>query len=145
MRMLEVFDRRYRLAYRGRLPVKDDKDVTEADFAKYNVVLFGDPGSNLWIGRMNGKLPVNWTKESVAFGGHSFPAAESVPAFIYPNPMSPSKYVVVNSGLTADWQDWAGDHPTPQLGDFAVMKVKPGSEEPAVAYAGLFDESWKVQ
>ena len=29
-----------------RIRVKDDKDVTEADFAKYHVVLFGDPGSN---------------------------------------------------------------------------------------------------
>ena len=34
--------------------MKDDKDVTDADFAKYNVVLFGDPGSNRWIGRLPG-------------------------------------------------------------------------------------------
>ena len=144
VRMLEVFDRRYRLTYRGYLPVKDDKDVTESDFAKYNIVLFGDPGSNRWIGKLNGKLPVNWTKENVAFGAHSFPAADSVPVLIYPNPMSPTKYVVVNSGLTADWQDWAGDHPTPQLGDFAVLKVKESAEEPSVAFAGVFDESWKL-
>jgi len=35
---------------RGHPFVKDDKDVTEADFAKYHVVLFGDPGSNKWGG-----------------------------------------------------------------------------------------------
>ena len=62
MRMLRTFDQRYRLAYRGYLPMKDDKDVTEADFTKYNVVLFGDPGSNSWIGKMNGKLPVSWPR-----------------------------------------------------------------------------------
>ena len=143
MRMLRTFDQRYRLAYRGYLPMKDDKDVTEADFTKYNVVLFGDPGSNSWIGKMNGKLPVSWTKETVAFGAKSFPAAESLPAFIYPNPMAASKYVVVNSGLTAEWHDWAGDHPMPQLGDFAVLKVQEG--EPTVALGGLFDESWRLQ
>ena len=143
MRMLRTFDERYRLAYRGYLRMKDDKDVTEADFTKYNVVLFGDPGSNSWIGKMNGKLPVSWTKETVAFGAKSFHAAESLPAFIYPNPMAASKYVVVNSGLTAEWHDWAGDHPMPQLGDFAVLKVKEG--EPTVALGGLFNESWKLQ
>ena len=30
--------------FRGHPFVKDDKDVTEADMAKYHVVLFGDPG-----------------------------------------------------------------------------------------------------
>ena len=144
MQILRAFDRHYRLAYRGRIPMKDDNNVTEADFARSNVVLFGDPGSNLWLGKMNGKLPVNWTKETVVFGGRSFPAAEFVPVLIYPNPMNAAKYVVVNSGLTADWQDWAGDHPMPELGDFAVLKVKEGSEQPAVAMAGLFDESWKL-
>jgi hypothetical protein len=107
-------------------------------------MLFGDPGSNSWIGKMNGKLPVSWTKETVAFGAKSLPAAESLPAFIYPNPMAASKYVVVNGGLTAEWHDWAGDHPMPQLGDFAVLKVKEEGE-PTVALGGLFDESWKLQ
>ena len=53
LRMLQRFDRQYSLAYRGHIRVKDDKDVTAADFAKYHVVLFGDPGSNRWIARLN--------------------------------------------------------------------------------------------
>ena len=78
LRMLQRFDRQYSLAYRGHIRVKDDKDVTAADFAKYHVVLFGDPGSNRWIARLNGKLPpLHWTKETVALGRQSFPAAES--------------------------------------------------------------------
>ena len=44
---------------------KDDKGVTEADFAEYHWVLFGDPGSNKWIAKLNGKLPVKWTTETV--------------------------------------------------------------------------------
>jgi len=104
--------------------MKDDKDVTEADFTKYNVVLFGDPGSNSWIGKMNGKLPVSWTKETVAFDAKSFPAAESLPAFIYPNPMAASKYVVVNSGLTAEWHAWASDHPRAAARRFRRAKGK---------------------
>ena len=143
-RILERFDRQYTLAFRGHIRVKDDKDVSESDFDKYHVVLFGDPGSNRWIAKLNGRLPVTWTKQTVALGAHSFSAAESLPAFIYPSPLSPSHYVVVNSGLTANWEDWAGDFSTPQFGDFAVLRVNENKDVPDVAYAGLFDESWKL-
>ena len=145
LRMLQRFDRQYSFAYRGHIRVKDDKDVTAADFAKYHVVLFGDPGSNRWIAKLNGKLPLHWTKETVALGSQSFPAVDSVPALIYPSPLSPNHYVVINSGLTAAWADWAGDFPTPRYGDFAIFKVKEGSDDPEAAYAGVFDESWKLQ
>jgi hypothetical protein len=145
LRMLKRFDSQYTLAYRGHIRVKDDKDVTAADFEKYHVVLFGDPGSNRWIAKLNGKLPpLHWTKETVALGSHSFPAGESLPALIYPSPMNPIRYVVINSGLTAAWADWAGDFPTPRYGDFAIFKVKEGSDDPEAAYSGLFDESWKL-
>ena len=52
MAILEHFDRVYAMNYRAHPRIKDDKDVTDADFAKYNVVLFGDPGSNKWIARV---------------------------------------------------------------------------------------------
>lgn len=143
-RILERFNRRYLLAYRGHIRIKDDKDVTEADLRQYNLVLFGDPGSNRWIAKLSGSLPVAWTRQAVTLGSHSFPAAEFLPAYIYPNPLNTSRYVVINSGLTADWVDWAGDFPTPQYGDFAVLSVKEDKEVPNVAYAGLFDETWKL-
>jgi hypothetical protein len=144
LRILERFDRQYTLAFRGHIRVKDDRDVTESDFQKYHVVLFGDPGSNRWIANMNGKLPLNWTKQAVTLGARSFAAAESVPVLIYPNPLSPSHYVVINSGLTASWEDWAGDFSTPQYGDFAVLRVNEMKDVPDVAYAGIFDESWNL-
>jgi len=145
LRMLQRFERQYTLAYRGHIRVKDDKDVTTADFARYHVVLFGDPGSNRWIAKLQGKLPLNWTREAVTMGARTFPAAESVPAMIYPSPLSADHYIVINSGLTAAWADWAGDFPTPRYGDFAIFRVKEGSDDPEAAYAGLFDESWKLQ
>lgn len=146
LRILQRFDRQYTLAYRGHIRIKDDNEVTAADFTKYHVVLFGDPGSNRWIAKLNGKLPpLRWTKQKVVLGSKSFPAAESVPAMIYPNPLSPNHYVVINSGLTAAWADWAGDFPTPRYGDFAIFKVQQGSDDPEAAYAGLFDESWKLE
>lgn len=144
LRILQRFERQYALAYRGHIRVKDDKDVLASDFAKYNVVLFGDPGSNRWIAKLHGRLPLRWSKETVALGNRSWAAAESVPALIYPSPLSPDRYVVINSGLTAAWADWAGDFPTPRYGDFAIFSVKEGSDDPEAVYAGLFDESWRL-
>jgi hypothetical protein len=124
--------------------VKDDKDVTEVDLAKYHVVLFGDPGSNSWIAKLNGKLPFTWSKESVKLGGRSFPASENYPALIYPNPLNPAKYVVVNTGLTINDRGYNGDYGTPEWGDYAMVKVKPGEAVPDVVTAGLFDEQWRL-
>ena len=53
-----------------------------------------------------------------------------MPALIYPNPLSPDHYVVINSGLTAAWADWAGDFPMPRYGDFAIFKVQQDSDDP---------------
>jgi hypothetical protein len=36
-------------------------------------------------------------------------------------------------------------HLMPQLGDFAVLEVEEGSEDPDVALDGVFNESWKLQ
>jgi hypothetical protein len=143
LRLLNEFDQRYRIAFRGRIRIKNDTEVTEADFGKYHVVLFGDPGSNRWIGRLNGKLPVQWTRESVALGSQRFSAAESLPALIYPSPLGSSRYVVINSGITANWEDWAGDFSTPQYGDFAILRVN-GKDVSDVAHAGIFDEFWRL-
>ena len=142
--ILEKFDRQYTLAYRGHIRVKDDKDVTSSDLEQYHLVLFGDPGSNRWIAKLSGSTPVGWNQQTVTLGALSFPAARSLPAYIYPNPLSPSHYVVVNSGLTADWADWAGVFPTPQYGDFAVLRVDNTKDVTDVAYAGLFDEKWML-
>ena len=141
--ILARFDRQYQLAYRGRLRVKDDRDVTAADVEKYHLVLFGDPGSNRWTERVARQLPLRWGRETVQMAGQRFAADEVLPAMIYPNPLNPKKYVVLNSGLTALWEDWAGDFPTPQYGDYALLRTGP-KDNPDVALAGVFNEEWQV-
>ena len=144
LRSMERFDRLWGRFFRGHPFVKDDKDVTEADLAKYHVVLFGDPGSNKWIAAINGKLPFTWTQQSVTLGGKTYPAQESFPAMIYPNPLNPSKYVVLNTGLTIEDRGYNGDYRTPLWGDYAVVKVKLGAAVPELISAGLFDENWQL-
>jgi len=144
LRMLTRFDRLYAKGLRAHPRIKDDKDVTPADIAQYNLVLFGDPGSNRWIAKLQGKTPLRWTRERVGFGPQTFAAAEHVPAMVYPNPLAPKRYVVINSGMTIEDREFTFEYGMPRLGDFAILKVKPGAEWPDIATAGLFNERWQL-
>ena len=92
-----------------------------------------------------GKLPFHWTKQTITLGDRSFAATENLPLMIYPNPLAPARYVILNSGLTVQDREYpASDYLTPLYGDFAVLKVNPGEGPPEVQCAGLFDEFWKL-
>ena len=54
----------WRRQFRGDAPVKDDKDITDADIAAPNLILWGDPGSNSVLAKIAGKLPVHWDKDA---------------------------------------------------------------------------------
>jgi hypothetical protein len=63
---------------------------------------------------------------------------------IYPNPLAPQRYVVINSGMTIEDREFTFEYGMPRLGDFAVLKVKPAAEWPDIATAGLFNERWQL-
>ncbi len=143
LKALARFDGLYLKFFRAHPRIVDDKDFKASDFAKYHVILFGDPGSNSWIAKLNGKLPVQWTRDQVTFKGQSYPAGQHYPAMIYPNPLSPAKYVVLNTALTITDREYRGDYGMPRWGDYAIVKVGDYPEIPDTATAGLFDEHWK--
>ena len=68
---------------------------------------------------------------------------------IYPNPLNPKRYVVLNSGFTFREYDYLNNaRQVPKLPDFAVLDVNtpPSSRLPGkVVTAGFFDEGWKLQ
>ena len=144
LKRLERFDQTYARFYRAHPRIKNDTDVTAADFARYHVVLFGDPGSNRWIGRLAARLPVRWTRDTIAVGKHNFPAVNHLPVLAYPNPLASARYVVLNSGLTIAENSYTSDYSMPTLGDIAVLHMQTDSDTATVAYAGFFDESWRL-
>ncbi len=141
-RALEQFSKDFAKYFRGDVPVKDDRAVTEDDIAHSNLVLFGDPGSNSVIARILAKLPLRWSAEAIQLGGQQFSGAENVPVLIYPNPLNPRHYVVLNSGHTFSAADLKGTNALlyPRLGDYAVVSASGG----IVKTAGLFDENWRL-
>ena len=141
-RELDRFARMFARDFCGEARVKNDSAVTEEDIANNNLVLFGDPGSNALIRRIAGELPIRWTKDSIVVGGKTFGASDHVPVMIYPNPLNPQHYVVINAGLSAQgFREPAG------YGDFAVLKIaRQADGQPAteVEDEGVFDESWQL-
>ena len=142
---LARFTREFGKTYRGDVRTREDTAVTPAELADHNLILFGDPGSNKLLGQILDKLPIKWTKETIEFNGKTYRASEHVPVLIYPNPLNPKRYVVINSGMTA--QDRSG---TSSYGDCAIVKVTNSSAQRAarlttqIAESGVFDESWKL-
>jgi enterochelin esterase-like enzyme len=146
---LERFRQEWTKFYRGELPIKRDVDVTPEDIASRNLILFGDPASNSLIAQAIGGLPLEWTKDKISFNGKTYNSAEHVPAFIYPSPLSPGRYIVLNSGHTFHAADFLDTNAMlfPRLGDFAILKLAPTKDDPlevSVAEAGLFDDLWRV-
>jgi hypothetical protein len=137
----------WRRQFRGEARVKDDTAITDADIADHNLVLWGDPSSNAVLARVLDRLPVRWTREGVVAGERKFSAAH-VPVLVYPNPLNPRRYVVLNSGFTFREYDYLNNaRQVPKLPDFAVIDtaVPRTSRAPGgIAFAGFFDESWRL-
>lgn len=136
--------------WRGELPTIGDYAVTPNEIMDKNLILFGDPQSNLTLAQILPKLPLKWTKDEIEFAGKKYKASEHVPVMIFPNPLNPQKYVVLNTGHTWPSEDYAKTNALlyPRLGDYAILRMTPTARDAAaheVATAGLFDEFWKVE
>ncbi len=138
----------WRRQYRGDARVKDDITITDADIAQHNLVLWGDPTSNKLLARILDRLPIRWDAQNVRAGALSYSAAEHVPVMIYPNPLNPKKYVVLNSGFTFREYDYLNNaRQVPKLPDYAVidLNIPVSSRFPGgIATAGFFGERWEM-
>jgi len=140
----------------GEFPVKDDTAVTQTDVYTRNLILFGDPGSNLWIRKALPNLPITWTRDELKIGAETVSSRDHAPALICPNPLlgAWNHYLVINSGHTFHEKEFSTFNYLlfPRLGDWAVMKVAAGAESwrpgtanspEEVERSGFFDEQWK--
>jgi len=140
---------RWSALMRGNARVKQDSEVTSDDIASSNLILWGDASANSVTAQVLAKLPIQWTGSAVIVGTKTFDGAHNVPALIYPNPLNPTKYIVLNSGLTfREAHDKTNSQQNPKLPDWAVIDVRtpPSDSAPGkVVDAGFFDERWLVK
>ena len=134
----------YRFA-KGFRGIKRDTDVTDAEMARSNLVLFGTPATNAVLGRIAAKLPIRFTPRGYEILGRTFEANDKTGLmFIYPNPLAPTRTVVVCSGL--HYGAKLGDnHKYDLLPDFIVYSDEPDYDDSNSVYcAGFFDTAWQL-
>ena len=140
---------RWRRQFRGEARVKDDTAITDEDIASANLVLWGDPSGNAVLKRIAEKLPIRWDGGKVVVGDRGFDADDHAPILIYPNPLNPRRYVVLNSGFTyREYDDLNNARQVPKLPDWAIVDVRtpPDSRQPGkVVAADFFGEAWELK
>lgn len=139
----------WRRHFRGQARIKDDTAVTAADIAGSNLVLWGDPSSNAVLKQIADKLPIRWTQESIAAGDERLPSDKHALIAVYPNPLNPERYVVLNSSFT--FREYAylnNARQVPMLPDWAIVDITtpPSTIWPGkIAAADFFDERWQLK
>ena len=137
----------WRRQFRGDIVEDTLSTLTEKEIANRNLVLFGTAKSNPLIAKVLPDLPIKWTPDNVQFGGTKH-NGNVAPILIYPNPLNPDRYVVINSGFT--YREYAylnNARQIPMLPDWAIVDVTEGgtTQYPGkVLSAGFFDEQWQA-
>lgn len=137
----------WRINFRGEPRVLDDVDITPELMQAAHLVLWGDAESNRVLAQMLPKLPITWDKEHLAVSGATYETANHAPVLIYPNPLAPAHYIVLNSSYTFR----QGSYDTnalqvPKLPDWAVVDLRTPPDTHfagLILDAGFFDEQWQ--
>ncbi len=150
----------WRQVFRGDAEIVDDTALTADQIKNANLVLWGDPSSNKvfntlsTLGYREGghsgdpmSLPLRWSEKTLELKGQKFDPANHVPILIFPNPLNPRRYIVLNSGPTfRETASLNNSDQTPKLPDWAIVDLRtpPGPKWPGqIVDAGFFDEGWK--
>ncbi|HEX2676909.1 MAG TPA: extensin family protein, partial [Polyangiales bacterium] len=137
--------------WRVEQPVVADSEVTEAMMREHHLVLYGTPGSNSILSRIEAKLPIHVDADGVVVGDRRFSSKGVGTRFIYPNPLAPDHYVIVQAAPTPEGV--MNGHNLPDfLPDYVVYDQRTTRERPRLVFdlghtpllLGSFDEAWRL-
>jgi pimeloyl-ACP methyl ester carboxylesterase len=139
----------WRRHFRGDARVINDTELTDELVQSANLILWGDPQSNAVLRKIADQLPIVWKADQIQAGEKTWQAAHHAPVLVYPNPLNPKRYVVLNSSFT--FRDYAylnNARQVPMLPDWAIIDLRtpPNSVWPGlVVEADFFDEQWQLK
>jgi len=149
---LQIFQENWACYFRGDAPCKAEVEVTDADISQKNLILFGEPASNILIEKVVALLPIVRTSTHCGIGSGlagapTFDATTHWSCLIHPNPLAggDGHYIVIISGYTFGAQELKTLNYLlfPRIGDWAVLSGQPGSV--VSKESGIFDETWRRQ
>jgi len=125
--------------------IKADIQVTAEDIERFNLVLFGDGEENAIVARIQRELPFTFKEGEYSIAGEKYRGDNLGFMMVYPNPLNPERYVLVQCGLY--WGEALPiNHKFDLLPDFIVYndEVDPSDKTNKFIVAGFFDGNWKV-
>jgi len=72
-----------------------DSDLSDADAARYSLLLIGGPDANLVTHKLAAKLPLKVATDAITIGQRGYPVTDGRVTMIQPSPLNPQRYVVV--------------------------------------------------
>ncbi|HVF11148.1 MAG TPA: prolyl oligopeptidase family serine peptidase [Abditibacteriaceae bacterium] len=145
----EVSARRYASEWRryadGAPPIKADREVSEDDRKRYNLILFGTRSSNAVLASITDKLPLELMADGYRLGSEKFAATDIGLQFCYPSPFDARRMIVVQSGLY--WGEALPiNHKLDLLPDYIVYSSQRNITDDTNhdLAAGFFDGNWQI-
>ena len=136
--------------WRVEQSVVADTEVTDEMMRTHHLVLYATPGSNRVLDRMD-RLPIRVDARGVSVGHRRFEGVGVGVKYVYPNPLAPDRYVIVQAAPTPEGVD--GGHRLPDfLPDWVVYDADSTRTRPrlvsdprhAPPAQGFFDDRWRV-
>ena len=130
---------------KGRPRLLPAQKVDRTIIENNNLFLFGPPAQNPLMRRVLEDLPVRITENHIEIRGRRYAADRHGLWMIYPNPLNPDRYVVINTGLP--WgKGLPVNHKYDMIPDFIVYtgeKTRDDTECNKYVAAGFFDQFWQ--
>jgi dienelactone hydrolase len=131
-----------------------DTEISDADIAKYSLILVGGAEANRVTAKLSPKLPLVIRGDTVTIGDarsrKTYTAPNAGIQLLYPNPRNPARYVWISAGTSAHGLAYAAQNPL-QVGewDFFIedghvppFKQQVARERTRVV-SGMFDQNWR--
>jgi len=139
----------WRRHFRGQPRLLADTEIGEVELSQHNLILFGDPSSNQVLAKIADKLPIKWGEEQIQAGNRTWGSDQHALIAVYPNPLNPKRYVVLNSGFTFREYDYLNNaRQVPKLPDWGIVDLTtpPHTRGPGkIVDADFFGEQWELR
>lgn len=88
---------------RRNLVVKSADAVSKDEIIAQPTYMFGTPVNNVWLTRLENKLPINFTDDSFDFHDKNYADSTHVIILLYPNPLAPDMPLYITAGNSATY------------------------------------------
>ena len=98
-----------------------DVDITDAQIAQCNLLLYGSDRSNALLARFADKLPLSFDDGQIRLFDKTYTGDHVAVFAVMPHPFNPKRYVTVLGGVTPDALCWASHIDMQLLPDYLVF------------------------